>query len=393
MSETDHRLMTMALTLAGRGLGRVWPNPAVGCVIAAGEQVLGRGWTQPGGRPHAETVALTAAGPAARGATAYVTLEPCCHHGQTPPCADALIAAGIARVVAACVDPDPRVAGGGLARLRAAGIAVEHGLAEVEAHALNHGFFLRVTEGRPLVTLKLAGSLDGRIATAAGASQWITDQSARAAGHGLRARHDAIMVGIGTVLADNPSLTCRLPGLEGRSPIRVVLDSGLRLPPTSALAATAGVCPTWVITSFRGLAPAEGEQRSQALRAAGVTVLGVAPAQPDSGYTDQPVTEGAIPPHTALAALAARGITRVLCEGGSRLAAALLRERLVDRIAWFQAPLILGGDGLAAVAPFGVRALEQAARFDVAGPPRRLGPDLLVNLVQGHEPDDSGLRK
>ncbi|MCK5275514.1 MAG: bifunctional diaminohydroxyphosphoribosylaminopyrimidine deaminase/5-amino-6-(5-phosphoribosylamino)uracil reductase RibD, partial [Alphaproteobacteria bacterium] len=220
--------MRAALALAGRGLGRVWPNPAVGCVLVDRDgRVTGRGWTQPGGRPHAETEALARAGGAAKGATAYVTLEPCVHHGQTPPCADALIEAGVARVIAATEDPDPRVKGGGLGRLRDAGIAVEAGLLREEAELLNAGYLMRQREGRPVVTLKLATTLDGRIATHAGESRWITGEAARARGHMMRARHDAIMVGIGTALADNPTLTCRLPGLEDRSPVRIVVDARL----------------------------------------------------------------------------------------------------------------------------------------------------------------------
>src|SRR5579862_7078692 len=217
----DLMAMRGALSLARRGLGNTWPNPAVGCVLVREGRVVGRGWTQPGGRPHAETEALARAGRAARGATAYVTLEPCCHHGRTPPCADALIAAGLSRVVAAIEDPDPRVAGGGLARLRAAGLDVESGLCAAEAAEINAGFLSRLRLGRPLVTLKLATSLDGRIATASGESRWITGGPARERAHLLRATHDAILVGTDTVIADNPELTCRLPGLAGHSPVRV----------------------------------------------------------------------------------------------------------------------------------------------------------------------------
>src|SRR5438093_45669 len=240
--------MLAALALARRGLGNVWPNPAVGCIIVKDGRVAGRGWTQPGGRPHAETEALARAGEAARGATAYVSLEPCSHWGRTPPCADALIAAGVRRVVVALEDPDPRVAGSGLARLRAAGIAVETGLGAAAAAEINAGFFQRVRFGRPLVTLKLASSLDGRIATASGESRWITGPPARDHAHLLRATHDAILVGTGTVLADDPQLTCRLPGLARRSPVRVVIDRHLRIPPSARLIAEARQVPTWVVT-------------------------------------------------------------------------------------------------------------------------------------------------
>jgi len=216
--DLDVRSMQAALALARRGLGTVWPNPAVGCVIVKEGRVVGRGWTQPGGRPHGETEALRRAGEGAVGATAYVSLEPCCHWGQTPPCVDALIAAGIRRVVVPLEDPDPRVAGGGLRRLHEAGLEVETGLCAAEAAEVNAGFFSRLRLGRPLVTLKLGTSLDGRIATASGESQWITGPPARERAHALRAAHDAIMVGTGTALADDPQLTCRLPGLAQRSP-------------------------------------------------------------------------------------------------------------------------------------------------------------------------------
>src|SRR5262245_12025323 len=241
--------MRAALGLAARGLGRTWPNPAVGCVLVREGRVVGRGWTQPGGRPHAETEALGRAGDAARGATAYVSLEPCSHTGKTPPCADALIAAGIGRVVAAVEDPDPRVSGRGLARLRDAGIAVTTGVCAAEADELNAGFFMRVKLGRPLVSLKLATSLDGRIATHTGDSRWITGEAARRRAHLLRATHDAILVGTGTALADDPALTCRLPGLGERSPVRVVLDRQLRLPAATKLLATAREVLTWIVTT------------------------------------------------------------------------------------------------------------------------------------------------
>src|SRR5687768_14810985 len=234
--------MAHALRLAARNLGAVWPNPAVGCVIVAKDgRIAGRGWTARGGRPHAETQALAEARDAARGATAYVTLEPCAHHGQTPPCADALIAGGVARVVAAVRDPDPRVSGGGFAKLAAAGIKLTIGVGEGEARRINAGFFSRVEKGRPLVALKSAESEDGFVA--APGKRWITADPARRHGHYLRATHDAIMTGIGTVLADDPLLTCRLEGLEERSPIRVVVDSRMRLPLSSQIVQTAKRIP------------------------------------------------------------------------------------------------------------------------------------------------------
>jgi diaminohydroxyphosphoribosylaminopyrimidine deaminase/5-amino-6-(5-phosphoribosylamino)uracil reductase len=340
--------MRAALALARRGLGRTWPNPAVGAVLVRDGAVVGRGWTQPGGRPHAETEALRAAGESARKATAYVSLEPCSHHGRTPPCANALIEAGIARAVIALEDPDPRVSGSGTAALAAAGIAVESGLLELEAREINAGFLLRVALGRPLVTLKAATSLDGRIATHGGESRWITGAQARARAHLLRATHDAIMVGIGTASLDDPLLTSRLPGLEDRAPLRIVVDGRLRLPLTSQLVRGARETPTWVIA-------AEGadEQRRQALADCGVEVLMVA-RDPGSEYPAF---------GEALRALGDRGLTRVLVEGGGHLTAALLRDDLVDRIVWFRAGAMVGGDGVPVAVAFGVDRLEQAPRF------------------------------
>jgi diaminohydroxyphosphoribosylaminopyrimidine deaminase/5-amino-6-(5-phosphoribosylamino)uracil reductase len=246
MSDEAH--MRAALQIAARGLGNTWPNPSVGCVLVKEGVVIARGWTQPGGRPHAEAEALARAGEAARGATAYVTLEPCSHHGRTPPCCEALIRAGVSRVVVALRDPDSRVDGRGLARLRAAGITVEEGLMGAEAAALTAGFIRRVTRGLPIVTLKLASTLDGRIATASGESRWITGEGARRAVHALRARHDAVMIGSGTAIADDPELNCRIPGMDPVPMLRVVADARLRLPLASKLIAGAAVLPTWVLT-------------------------------------------------------------------------------------------------------------------------------------------------
>jgi len=348
-----------ALALAARGLGRTWPNPAVGCVLVRDRRVVGRGWTQPSGRPHAETEALARAGEAARGATAYVSLEPCAHIGKTPPCADALIAAGVRRVVAAVEDPDPRVAGRGLARLREAGIIVATGVCSAEAAELNAGFFLRLRAGRPLVSLKLATSLDGRIATPTGDSKWITGEVARRRAHLLRATHDAILVGTGTALADDPELTCRLPGLAERSPVRVVLDRQLRLPAAAKLLATARDVPTWIVTAAGGEAT-----RRAALQQAGVEFIEV------------PTSSGRLSLSATLAALGARGVTRLLGEGGSALAGDLLQEDLVDRIYWFRAPLVIGGDGVAAAQAFGVTRLADAKRFERVDT-EAVGTDLL----------------
>ena len=364
--ESDRTFMTAALALARRGLGRVWPNPAVGCILVKEGRVVGRGWTQAGGRPHAETEALARAGAAAKGSTAYVTLEPCSHHGKTGPCADALAAAGIARAVVALGDPDPRVAGRGIARLERAGVAVSLGLMSAEAAELNAGFLSLQKKGRPLVTWKTATTLDGKIATREGESRWITGELARARAHLLRAAHDAVAVGIGTAFADDPELTCRLPGLEAASPVRIVVDGRLRLPLTSRLIASARATPSWIIT--RSDAPAE---RRQVLLDAGVEVIAVEPGEGDRPSLPE-----------ALAELGKRGLTRLLLEGGSQLVAAFLRAGLVDRIAWFRASSIFGGDGLPTAAAFGVERIAEAPSF------RRLaqipcGDDTLEYLARG----------
>lgn len=347
-TDDDRAHMGAALALARRNLGRVWPNPSVGCIVVGGNgHVLGRGVTAPGGRPHGEPQALAQAGAGAAGATVYVSLEPCNHHGRTPPCSEALIAAGVARVVVACEDPDPRVSGGGIRRLREAGIRVDVGLCAQEALEVNFGFITRILKGRPGVTLKLATSLDGQVATATGHSQWITGPESRARGHMLRANHDAILIGIGTALADDPALTCRLPGREQHSPVRVVLDSGLRLPVASKLAAGAATVPTWIVT----LADAD-TARVAALEASGVRVLRVAPG-----------ADGRLPVAGALATLAGQGITRVLVEGGAAVATSFLKAGSVDRVEWFRAPMLIGGDGLAAIGPLGTDILAQALRL------------------------------
>jgi len=359
---TDRRFMAMALALAERGLGNVWPNPAVGCVLVKEGRVVGRGWTQPGGRPHAEGEAVARAGAAARGSTAYVTLEPCAHHGRTPPCVDAMLEAGIVRAVIAARDPDPRVDGRGIARLRAAGMEVALGCLEDEARRLNGGFFLRMRQDRPAVSLKLATSADGKIATATGDSQWITGPLARAEGHRLRLRHDAILIGSGTALADDPLLTCRLPGLEERSPVRVVLDRRLRLAADSRLARSAqALSPVWLFTRRTGSPAAAG------LAAAGVSVLPLASDEPDASLRE------------VLAGLSARGITSVLIEGGATVATAFLRQRLVDRLHLFTAPLLVGADGAPAIQELGVRRLAEAQRWRRVED-RPLGPDRLSVL-------------
>lgn len=359
----DIRHMRHALRLAERSLGSTAPNPAVGCIIVdADGRVVGRGSTQRGGRPHAETIALAAAGASAKGATVYVTLEPCAHHGQTPPCADALIAAGVAHVVAAVQDPDPRVSGKGLERMRKAGVVVDSNVLAAEAAELNKGFFLRVKAKRPLVTLKIAQSLDGRVAASSGESRWITNEGARAYGHLLRARHDAILIGIGTALADDPMLTCRAPGLEDRSPLRVVLDSRLRLDERSAMAQTARDYPTLVYTTQAKECP---------LAAKGVEVVVV--PRDGRGRTDI---------DAVLNSLAERGITRLLVEGGAGVHAAFLDRGFADRLEIFQAPMLLGGAGHAAIDALAALDLKEAPRFRRTG--RRIfGTDALESFAVG----------
>ena len=355
------RFMDHALSLAARGLGRVWPNPAVGCVIERDGVVLGRARTADGGRPHAEPQALTQAGAAAKGATAHVTLEPCAHHGRTPPCADALVAAGVARVVVALRDPDPRVDGGGIARLRHAGIEVVEGVRAAEARSLQVGFLSRVERGRPMVTLKLATTLDGRIATARGESQWITGLEARAHVHAERARHDAILVGGGTARTDDPRLTVRHHGAThaaGPQPVRIVVSRHLDVPLDSAL--TRGGPATWILHGHDAPVPAR-----EALEKKGVTLVPCATG-----------TDGRIDLDDALSELGRRGLTRVYCEGGGRLAGSLLSAALVDRLDCYVAGKVIGADGTPALAAMEVDALADAPHLTFDGS-QRLGPDLL----------------
>jgi diaminohydroxyphosphoribosylaminopyrimidine deaminase/5-amino-6-(5-phosphoribosylamino)uracil reductase len=356
--QDDIRWMRLALALGARGLGRVWPNPAVGCVIVRDGRVLGRGSTQDGGRPHAETVALAEAGAATRGATAYVSLEPCAHHGVTPPCAEALVAAGVARVVTALTDPDPRVAGRGHAVLRQAGIAVTEGVCAAEARRAQAGFLSRLTRSRPMVTLKLAQSLDGRIATAAGESRWITGAEARRAVHAMRARHDAVMVGAGTARADDPELTVREMGVT-RQPVRVVASRRLDLDPGGRLGRTARDVPVWLLHGPE--APPARRAAWQAARLFEVPAGGA----------------GGLDPAAMLAALGEAGLTRVFCEGGGALAAALLGAGLVDRIALFTAGLALGAEGWPGLGALGISVLAEAPRFRLAET-RAVGADVLT---------------
>jgi diaminohydroxyphosphoribosylaminopyrimidine deaminase/5-amino-6-(5-phosphoribosylamino)uracil reductase len=350
--------MALALGLARRGLGRVWPNPAVGCVIVNDARIVGRGWTQPGGRPHAETVALAQAGDAARGATAYVTLEPCAHHGQTPPCAEALIAAGVVRTVTALEDPDARVAGRGHLLLKDAGITVETGLMAPEAEALQLGFLNRVRLGRPMVTLKLATSLDGRIATASGESHWITGEAARRRVHAMRARHDGVLIGAGTARADDPKLTVRGLG-AAHQPVRIIAARNLDLPLDGLLARTAREVPLWLLHG-----PQAPKNVRNAWAETGARLIAVA------------ATDDGLDPAAMLAALGGAGLTRILCEGGGQLAAALLRADLVDELALFAAGMALGADGRPAIGSLGYTALANAARFTLRQTDR-IGADAL----------------
>jgi diaminohydroxyphosphoribosylaminopyrimidine deaminase / 5-amino-6-(5-phosphoribosylamino)uracil reductase len=342
----DQRFMQLALTLGRRGQGRTWPNPAVGAVVVNDGIIVGRGWTQPGGRPHAEPVALAQAGEAARGATLYVTLEPCSHVGKSPPCTDAVIAAGIKRVVSAIEDPNPEVAGQGHARLRAAGIMVDVGLCALEAARDHAGHFTRVRDHRPHVMLKLAVSRDDKIAGAERKRVTITGEAAKARMHLLRAQSDAILVGIGTVLADDPLLTCRLPGMEARSPVRVVLDRALRMQGNSRLVRSARATPLWVMTSDLAEAPA-----ATMLGAAGAEVIRLeTTAMPRSGLDLQAV----------LHALAGKGITRLLVEGGARIASAFVSAGLVDEFWLLRGPDNIGGDGVAALEGLPLTSLTQS---------------------------------
>lgn len=318
MTPSAERYMRVALNLAALNLGQTWPNPCVGAVLVKDGQIVGTGVTAKGGRPHAETQAIAQAGAHAQGADLYVTLEPCCHHGQTPPCVDAIITAGITRVIIACKDPNPLMSGRGTQLLNQAGIEVIERVCEAEALILNRGFISVITKKRPYIALKLATSLDGKIATQSGQSQWITSEKSRQKGNLLRSRYDAIATGIGTVLADDPLLTCRIKGLEERSPVRVVFDRNGRLPANCRLMQTSDSVPVWVMKS---------------------------------GLPE------------AMAELAERGITRLLVEAGAKLSTAFLQSGLTDRIYWFRAPLLIGNDGLSAVGNGFAGELAQLQRF------------------------------
>lgn len=355
---SDDVWMGRALRLAARGRGWTSPNPMVGTVVVKRGRIVGEGYHHEVGGPHAEVWALEAAGANARGATVYVSLEPCCHHGRTPPCTRALIAAGVKRVVAASLDPDRRVSGQGVRQLRDAGIEVDVGVREAEARRLNEGFFKRVTTGLPFVSLKAAMSLDGKIATAGGESQWITGEPARKLAHRLRAEHDAVMVGVETALADDPQLTVRTA--RGRSPLRVVVDSRARTPATARLLAAGERRPVIAVTE------AAPEVSRRHLEAAGAAVW-VSPA-----------VNGRVDLCWLLRRLAEKGVNSVLVEGGGTFAAGALAAGVVDRVYFFVAPLILGGAGaLTPVEGEGARRLAAAWRVQSMRV-RRVGEDLLI---------------
>lgn len=338
--DIDEHFMGEALTLAESALGFATPNPAVGCVVVRGGRIIGRGATAHGGRPHAETVALAQAGKNARGATAYVSLEPCAHHGQTPPCAQALINARVGRVVVGCIDSFPRVRGKGIDLLRRAGIAVTVGVLEDECRETNEGFFTRVSTGRPMIVLKLAATLDGRIAAESGDSRWISSEESRALVHRWRRWSDAVMVGAGTVIADNPRLTCRERG--GRDPVRVVVDARLRTSPRALVFTERSNAPAIVVTTPNNRARATKRYASPRCEVVAARAAG-----------------GEISLAPVLAEFGRRGWNRVMIEGGAHLAGLALRQRVVDRVAFFIAPKILGG-GLSAVAGLHLRTMKDA---------------------------------
>lgn len=345
--DADIGHMRHALSLGRRGSGRVWPNPAVGCVLVNNGRIVGRGRTGDGGTPHAETVAIAAAGPLATGATAYVSLEPCAHQGRTPPCADALVVAGVARVVVAMTDPNPLVAGQGIERLRAAGIEVSVGVLQDTAEWDHRGFLSVQHRKRPSTTLKLASSFDGRIATATGESQWITGPTARRCVHAMRASHDAVMVGGGTARADDPSLNVRDLGVSTQ-PVRVIWSRFLDIPLAGKLAQTAKETPLWIVHDQA--APTEILAAWQGLGAVLVPCEGGA---------------NGIEPAAAMTKLAELGLTRILCEGGGELAASLLRASLVDELVGFTAGIGIGADGRAMLGAMGLDRLKAAPRFQL----------------------------
>jgi diaminohydroxyphosphoribosylaminopyrimidine deaminase / 5-amino-6-(5-phosphoribosylamino)uracil reductase len=361
-SNEDLRFMAAALAIGRRGLGLSAPNPSVGALVVKDGVILARGWTKPGGRPHAETEALRDASLDATGATLYVTLEPCSHHGQTPPCTDAIVASGVSRVVYAIDDPDPRACGSAEKILETAGIGVTKGVLGVEAKHANLGHFLCVTQKRPMITIKLVLTADFYAAGQGGEPRLlITGEPANGLVHIMRAMHDAIMIGIGTVLADDPLLTVRLPGVEDRKPMRIVLDGDLRLPPQSRLAATAAKIPALAIAG-----EGASEERAARLRAAHVEIARV--RRDAAGHVDL---------EAALNLLASRGLTRIFCEGGPRVAAALIGQRLADEVFLFTAPKPLAQKGVLGLDAATASVLADPQQYFLAES-RMIGADRLT---------------
>ncbi|HUB64154.1 MAG TPA: bifunctional diaminohydroxyphosphoribosylaminopyrimidine deaminase/5-amino-6-(5-phosphoribosylamino)uracil reductase RibD [Methylocella sp.] len=361
-SEADARYMAAALALGRRGLGLCAPNPAVGALLVKDGVIVGRGWTQPGGRPHAETEALREAGARAVGSTLYVSLEPCSHHGQTPPCTDAITAAGVCRVVYAADDADPRARGRGAQILTEAGIAVTAGVLTEAARRANLGHFLRVASERPMVSLKLALTADLYAAGPAGDRRlMVTGKPANGLVHIMRAMHDAVMAGIGTIVADDPLLSVRLPGLEDRKPLRIVLDSDLRLPPSARLSVTAAARPTLVIAGHGA-----AEERAARLRETQIEVVHV--PRDEAGRVD--LAE-------ALRLLGKRGLTRIFCEGGPSVAAGLIGQGLADDVLIFTAPERLGRPGVLGLNATTVKRLDDPERYRIVET-RMIGADRLT---------------
>lgn len=357
MKNFHEKMMLRALALARRGVGRTSPNPAVGCVIVKDGEIVGEGWHHAAGTPHAEVHALLAAGMKARGADVYVTLEPCSHHGKTPPCADALVEAGVGRVYAGMVDPNPKVSGSGLAKLSRAGVAVHEGLLENECRRLIEPFIKHVTTGRPFVICKSAMTLDGKIATATGDSKWITSDKSRRYVHKLRATVDAVMVGAGTVEADDPLLTARIPG--GRDPLRVIVDSRLRISPNARMFHQQSAAGTAIATV------SDDAGKIARLEGAGAVIIR---CREENGRVDL---------SDLMSRLGAMQLQSVLLEGGSELAGEMLRQGLIDKFILFYAPKLLGGAGKR---PFGGRGADKIADALMLGEisVRRFGEDVLV---------------
>lgn len=358
--------MRRALDLAAKALGRTSPNPAVGAVIVHGGRIIGEGFHRRAGLPHAEREALRRVTGTTQGATVYVNLEPCSHHGRTPPCADALVAAGIKRVVVGMIDPNPSVRGRGLRRLRRAGIQVKTGVLREECERLNEDFTCFIRTGKPLVIVKLAASLDGRIATATGDSHWISGEKSRRLVHNLRNRVDAIVVGAETVRMDDPQLTCRVRG--GRDPMRVILDGRLTISPTARVCTQRSVAPTLVVTVEES---GQAEKRSQ-LERRGVEVMCL------------PGKDGRLRFRPLLEELGRRGVKSILIEGGGQIVAAALREGVVDKVVFFYAPLLLGSEGRAMIGPLGVDRIDAGCKLHTMEV-QRIGSDIMISAYVGEK--------